>query len=104
MSDADFDTTLVRRGTKAATFPDMNAFVRDIRERPLDKLIGDLAGLARLSDTKYMLARQIVQQRLRVLPEIEREQLCIFADEIMRAAAPEDVERIRGIFMQESTA
>ena len=104
MSNLDLDTTLVRRGTTAATFGDINAFVDEIRERPLDKLIGDLAGLARLSETKYALTRQIVRQRLRALPEVEREQLCIFADEIVRAAAPEDVERIRNIFVQDSRA
>jgi len=104
MSDQDLDTTLVRRGTSAATFRDMNSFVEDIRQRPLDKLIGDLPGLSRLSETKYALARQIVRQRLRALPEVERARLCLFADEIASDAAPEDVERIRGIFIQDGTA
>lgn len=104
MNNLDLDTTLVRRGTNAATFRDMNAFVEEIRQRSLDKLIGDLPGLSRLSETKYALARQIARQRLRALPEVERAQLCLFADEIVRDAAPEDVERIRGIFVQDGSA
>lgn len=100
----DFDTTLVRRGVRAATFRDMEAFVSSIEQRPLDKLVGDLPGLAQMSEMKFNLARQVLRRRMRDLPPVEVEQLRIFADEVSTSIADDAKERIRSVFVQRATA
>jgi hypothetical protein len=102
--DDVLDTTIVRQGAEAETFLDMTLFVESIEQRPLDKLLGDLPGLAKLSRAKFNLARHVVQRRIRELNEVEREQLRLFADDVARAIDEGDAERIRSVFVQQSTA
>lgn len=99
-----FDTTLVLKGTKATTYIDMENFAGDVETRPLDKLLGDLDGLARLPDTKFELARLVMRRRLRELAEVEREQLRVFAEEVASHADAESAERIRSVFVQRAKA
>lgn len=99
-----FDTTLTRSGLRAETFREIAAFASSIEERPLDKLIGDLPGLARLSELKFNLARQVLQRRLRDLPAVEREQLRIFADEVSESVEIDARERIRSVFVARGIA
>ena len=94
----DFDTTLIRRGTTATTMSEMQVFVDTIQERPLDKLLGDLPGLARLSDMKFILARQVLRRRLRELLPVEREQLRTFAGEVAKTAPAPVADRIHRLF------
>ena len=98
MSVPDFDSTLVRRGTQATTFGQMADFADRIERRPLDQLLADLPGLARLSDVKFSLARQVIRRRARALGEIDRDQLRALALEIAASAPGTVSERIRAIF------
>ena len=99
MSNAavDFDSTLIRRGFHAATMSDMITFVETLEQRPLDKLLSELPGLARLSATKFDLSRQVIRRRARLLSVVEREQLRVFAHEIAETADAETAARIRGL-------
>lgn len=94
----DFDSTLVRRGLAATTMSEMQLFVDTIHHRPLDKLLADLPGLAKLSDMKFILARQVLRKRLLELRDVEREQLRVFADEVASSSSVWIAERIRRIF------
>ena len=94
----DFDTTLVRRGSRATTMSEMQLFVDAIQTRPLDKLLADLPGLAMLSDMKFILARQVLRRRLRELPPVEREQLRIHAENVAAETSAWAGERILRIF------
>ena len=95
----DFDSTLIRRGVSAATLTDMADFVETIRERPLDKLLGELPALANLSQTKFSLARQVIRRRAKTLQRPDFEQLRVMAYEVADDAGGEEVaERIRSLF------
>lgn len=95
----DFDTTLVRRGLKAATFSEMAEFAQTVETRPLDKLLTELPAIASLSEMKFSLARQVIRRRARFLGDRHREQLRILADEIAEEAPVLVASRIREIFV-----
>jgi len=94
----DFDSTLIRRGVNATTMSEMQLFVDTIHHRPLDKLLTDLPGLAKLSDMKFILAKQVLRKRLAELRGVEREQLRILADEVASGSSVWIADRIRRIF------
>ena len=94
----DLDSTLIRRGTQAATLSDMAEFVATIETRPLDKLLSDLPGIAQLSETKFSLAKQVLRRRLRDLDRVTRDQLRVYAFEVAQDSGDEVGDRIRGIF------
>ena len=94
----DLDSTLIRRGTSAATLSDMADFVETIQHRPLDKLLTELPALAELSTTKFSLARQAFRRRARMLERTDYEQLRVMAYEVADDAGAEVGERIRSLF------
>ena len=94
----DLDSTLIRRGVSASTLSDMADFVETIQQRPLDKLLVDLPGLAELSQTKFSLARQVIRRRAKSLDRPDFEQLRLVAFEIADDAGNEVGERIRSLF------
>src|SRR5215218_879147 len=94
----DFDSTLIRRGVSAATFNEMAEFAATVENRPLDKLLAELPGIAALSEMKFSLARQVIRRRARELAPIDREQLRVFAAEIADAAPAIVATRIRQLF------
>jgi len=94
----DFDSTLIRRAVKAATFNEMAEFAVSVETRPLDKLLADLPGIASLSEMKFSLARQVLRRRARELSPVDREQLRVLAEEIAAAAPALVASRIRAIF------
>ena len=94
----DFDSTLIRRGFQAATLSEMEQFVETLQERPLDKLLAELPGLAALSEMKFNLARQVIRRRARTLARIDREQLRVHAHEVADTAGGETAEKIRAMF------
>ena len=96
--ETDLDSTLIRRGVSAATFTDMADFVDTIEQRPLNKLLSELPGLARLSHTKFSLARQAIRRRAKALDGPDFEQLRLIAFEIADDAGAEVGERIRSMF------
>jgi hypothetical protein len=95
----DFDSTLVRRGFRATTFNEVAAFAADVEDRPLERLLFDLPGIAELSDVKFSLARQVIRRRAKVLSEVDRAQLRVIADEIASAAPTHIAVRIRNLFL-----
>lgn len=99
-----FDTTLVQRGSSATTFSEITDFVETMEARPLDKLLGDLKGLARLSGTKFELARLVLRRRVKELANVEREQLRMFVEEVAAEVGEEEAERIRSVFVQRGVA
>ncbi|HWW61403.1 MAG TPA: hypothetical protein VN181_08555 [Thermoanaerobaculia bacterium] len=92
------DSTLIRRGTRATTLTEMSEFVATIEARPLDKLLGELPGIAQLSASKFDLARNVVRRRVRDLVPIEREQLRVHANEVASSAKADVAQRIRDLF------
>ena len=61
----DSGSTLVQTGKSALTFTEMAAFVHDIEDRPLARLIFDLDGLMALPEAKYHLVVMVVLKRAR---------------------------------------
>ena len=99
MEENDHKSTLIRQGEDATTFRDMVAFAASVESRPLDKLLNELPDLAQLSETKFLLAAQVLRRRFRKEGEAEQAQLVEYAGEI--AASLEDKElsdRIRHVF------
>ena len=94
----DFDSTLIRHGVRATTMSDMQLFVNAIQQRPLDKLLSDLPGLAKLSDMKFILARQVLRRRIAELDLVEREQLRVLAEEVAAGTSVWIADRIGKIF------
>lgn len=70
---SDFDSTLIRRGSEAATFDEIAAFARMIEERPIATLLDDLSAIEFLSDTKFQIASRTLRRRLRAMEEAELE-------------------------------
>ena len=95
----DFDSTLIRRGALATTFYEMAAFAETLEDRPLDKLLAELPGIASLSDMKFSLARQVIRRRARLLQEVERNQLRELAEEVAGSTPVHVAARIRDLFV-----
>lgn len=96
----DLDSTLIRRGVQATTISEMTQFVATMEQRPLPKLLEDLPGFARLSETKFNLARAVFRRRLRTLLPAERAELHKVSEEIAGRAHAHVAERIRGLFRE----
>lgn len=95
----DPDSTLIRRGRSAVTFTDMAAWVKSLEERPVGALLEELPDLARLSETKFLLAVQTLRRRFRGEAPADQLQLREFAREIaVTIEEPVVAERIREIF------
>jgi hypothetical protein len=94
----DLDSTLIRRGTLATTFSEMAAFAETLEERPLDKLLAELPGIALLSEMKFRLARQVITRRSRRLHDAERAQLRALAEEVAATTPMLIGARIRDLF------
>ena len=95
----DFDSTLVRRGVKAASSSEMVEFARNVNERPLSKLFAELPQIARLSDTKFNLATNILRNRFRAQAGLDQVELRRIGSEIANRASNDWVaDRIRAIF------
>lgn len=95
----DFDSTLIRRGRQAASFSDMVEFAKNVHERPLSKLFEELPQIARLSDTKFHLATNILRNRFRSQSGLDEGELRRIGSEIADRASNDWVaDRIRAIF------
>lgn len=95
----ELDSTLIRRGRSAVTFPDMVEFAETLERRPLVQLLFELPGIAALSETKFSVAANILKRRFRNESPVDQSQLRIFGEEI--AADTKDsalAARIRSIF------
>jgi hypothetical protein len=97
--EVDGDSTVVRSGRRAMTYSDMVAFADAIEDRPLQKILEDLPGIASLSDSKFRIASNVLRRRFRLESPVDQIQLRVIADEIAsniddRAMA----KRIREVF------
>lgn len=102
LQEPEGDSTLVRRGTQAATFREMVEFADLLENRPLSTLLGELPGIAALSNTKFHLATQILRRRFRKESETDKEQLVVIANEVADGVSDDDLRyRIREIFAEE---
>jgi hypothetical protein len=95
---ADFDTTLIRSGMHATTISELSHFVAAIELRPLDRLLEELPGFAKLSNSKFDLARAVLSRRVRALAPVERAQMRIHAEEVASHVDRDVAERIRTLF------
>lgn len=99
IANSDADSTLVRSGRAAVTVADMKVFATLLEQRPLVKLLGELPSLARLSDSKFNLATNVLRRRFRGESPIDMLQLRSIAEEIAASIdAPVVAGRIRALF------
>ena len=95
----DLDSTLIRRGRKAVTFPEMVEFAATLESRPIVKLLEELPDLARLSEAKFSVASNVLRRRFRGETPIDQQQLKAFGYEVAaRVFDPGVADRIRSIF------
>jgi hypothetical protein len=95
----DMNSTLVRRGTDAATFQEMVAYATLLEGRPLTKLLEELPALAHLSQAKFDLTAQVLRRRFKKESEVDRLQLETFAEELaLTLDDPATAGRIRHVF------
>ncbi len=95
----DLDSTLIRRGRQAASLSDMVEFAKNVHERELTKLFEELPQIARLSDTKFHLATNILRNRFRSQSGVDQAELQRIGSEIAERASNDWVaDRIRAIF------
>jgi hypothetical protein len=96
---ADFDSTLIRRGRKAVTFPEMAEFAATLEERPISQLLEELPEIARLSTAKFDMATTILRRRFSHESPVDQLQLRTFGYEIAERVDDTNVgRRIRKIF------
>ncbi|HSP13177.1 MAG TPA: hypothetical protein VLV78_00330 [Thermoanaerobaculia bacterium] len=95
----EFDSTLLRRGRKAVTFPEMVEFAATVELRPIAQLLEELPDLARLSEAKFSIASNVLRRRFRNETPVDQLQLRTFGYEIAdRVADTRIADRIRSIF------
>ena len=95
---ADFESTLIRRGTQATTISELSQFVATMEQRPLDRLLDELPSLAQMTNSKFDLARSVLRRRVRDLAPVEREQLQMHAEEVAGRTEDDVAVRIRSLF------
>jgi hypothetical protein len=95
----EFDSTLIRRGRRAVTFPEMVEFAATLETRPIIKLLEELPDLARLSEAKFSVASSVLRRRFRGETPVDQQQLKAFGYEIAARVFDASVaDRIRSIF------
>lgn len=73
--DREQSSSVVIRGLDATTFEQMEDFVDDLQQRPLDRLLQDLPRLARLSSTKFALVSYVMKRKFEAAAPVERERM-----------------------------
>jgi hypothetical protein len=97
--EVDGDSTVVRSGRRAMTYSDMVAFADSIEDRPLQRILEDLPGIATLSDSKFRIASNVLRRRFRLESPVDQIQLRVVADEIASNIEDRSVaKRIREVF------
>ena len=99
--DTDDDSTLVRTGKLALGYQEMVAFVKDIEERPRERLLSDLEGLMALPDSKYQLVALVLRKRMR--PEIGDGPALVGRLRYLQKHAEDDTVRSRVVALFEKT-
>ncbi len=95
----DVVSTLIRRARRATSVSDMVEFAKTIHEQPLAALFEELPQIARLSDTKFHLATNILKTRLRAQSSSDQNELRRMGFEIADRTTSKWVgDRIRSIF------
>lgn len=101
MSDelADYDSTLIRLGRTAVTFPEMVEFAETLEVRPFVQLLEELPELAKLSETKFSVASNVLRRRFRNETPVDQLQLRTIGLEIAdRMGDGLFADRVRSIF------
>jgi hypothetical protein len=75
MTQREQSSSVVIRGLDATTFEQMEDFVDDLQQRPLDRLLRDLPRLARLSSTKFALVSYVMKRKFEGADATERERI-----------------------------
>lgn len=99
MIPQDIESTLIRRGRSALSASEMVTFAQTVHDRPISKLLEELPELARLSDTKFNLATNVLRRRLQSTDPEQQSELRKIGMALAAESASEWVaERIRSIF------
>jgi hypothetical protein len=98
MDKPSHDSTLIRHGRDAVTFPEMTEFATMLEQRPFDKLLEELPGLSKFSEPKFALAVGVLRRRIRAESDSDRRQLESLAEELASDLDDETRTRILSIF------
>jgi hypothetical protein len=66
-------SSVVVRGLDATTFSEMEAFVKDLESRPVERLLRDLPQLVHMSATKVSLVSYVVAAKYRASDASEKQ-------------------------------
>jgi hypothetical protein len=66
-------SSVVIKGIDATTFSEMEAFVKDLESRPVERLLRDLPQLAQMSSTKVSLVSYVVAAKYRASEAAEKQ-------------------------------
>lgn len=98
MDEPSHDSTLIRHGRDAVTFPEMTEFASMLEHRPFDKLLEELPGLSKFSEPKFALAVGVLRRRIRGESVSDRQQLQSLAEELANDLDEQTRTRILSIF------
>lgn len=65
-------STLFLRGEAAVTLSEMQAFVRDVQERPRVRLLADIPQLLGLTESKFHLVKRVLTNRMKAFDPKDR--------------------------------
>lgn len=96
-------SSIVTKAIDAQTFNEMQAFVKDLEGRPLDRLLQDLPQLVKVSEAKSSIVAYVIASKTRHADEESRRSVvetleamhARFADGDGRERVSEILERVR---------
>lgn len=83
----NIDSSVVIKGLDATTFNEMETFVKDLEERPIERLFRDLPQFAELSATKFQLVSYVLSGKYRQASSDEKTQMKALVEAHLGAAA-----------------
>jgi hypothetical protein len=98
-------SSIVMKAIDAKTFTELQAFVKDLESRPMERLLRDLPELVKLSDAKAEIITYVISTKYRRAPTDERlkirESVQATSDRLPhgeeRSRVQDILERIRGL-------
>ena len=102
-NEKDPTSSIVMKAIDATTFTELQAFVKDLESRPVERLLRDVADLVKPSESKAQIVAYVIATKFRNANAEERRSIVASLDRTIRHSQPGEqrdrvnavVERIR---------